>query len=159
MSFGRNVEECNEFVSSSIEQRAADLHDAVRDPSVKAILTVIGGYNSNQLLPFIDWNLISANPKVFCCCFDITALRALWQGRYGAVDQRAMSMYEVASVPGDGVLRISMKTWSKLVGKRHISNWSISLFACRRNNRISWCHSSSESRSSSQLIPPRSLER
>ncbi|MDO8444395.1 MAG: LD-carboxypeptidase, partial [bacterium] len=34
----------------------------------------IGGYNSNQLLRHIDWDLIKKNPKVFCGYSDITAL-------------------------------------------------------------------------------------
>lgn len=43
VSFGQHVLERDLFNSSSIESRIADLHDAFRDPQVKAILTVIGG--------------------------------------------------------------------------------------------------------------------
>ena len=45
-------------------------------PSVKrgAILTVIGGFNSNQLLRSIDWKLIQKNPKILCGFSDITVL-------------------------------------------------------------------------------------
>lgn len=79
LSFGRNVEVCDEFASSPVEYRIADLHDAFSDSGVKAILTVIGGYNSNQLLPYIDWDLIAANPKIFCGYSDITALTcSIW---------------------------------------------------------------------------------
>jgi len=51
-----------------------DLHDAFADDRVAGILTMIGGYNSNQLLPYIDWELIAANPKILCGFSDITAL-------------------------------------------------------------------------------------
>lgn len=79
LSFGRHVESCDDFSSSPIASRIADLHDAFTDPKVKAILTVIGGYNSNQLLPFIDWDLIRANPKILCGYSDITALTcSIW---------------------------------------------------------------------------------
>ncbi len=79
LSFGRHVESCDDFMSSSIDERIEDLHDAFEDPNVKAILTVIGGYNANQLLPFIDWDLIRANPKIFCGYSDITALScSIW---------------------------------------------------------------------------------
>lgn len=74
LSFGQHVESCDEFVSSSVEERITDLHDAFRDPNVKAISTAIGGYNSNQLLPFLDWGLMQANPKILCGYSDITAL-------------------------------------------------------------------------------------
>lgn len=60
--------------SSSIDSRIHDLHDAFLDPKVKAILTVIGGFNSNQLLDAIDWDIIRSNPKIFCGYSDITAL-------------------------------------------------------------------------------------
>ncbi|WML47848.1 LD-carboxypeptidase [Neobacillus sp. PS3-34] len=74
VSFGKNVNEHDEFFSTSIEERIVDLHDAFRDPKVKGILTVLGGYNTNQLLKNIDFNLIKENPKVLCGYSDITAL-------------------------------------------------------------------------------------
>lgn len=74
LSFGKHVEEEGDFVSSSIQSRIEDLHDAFRDKNVKAVITVIGGFNSNQLLRYIDWDLIQNNPKVFCGYSDITAL-------------------------------------------------------------------------------------
>jgi len=45
LSFGKHVSETDDFASSSIESRIEDLHDAFSDKSVKAILTVIGGFN------------------------------------------------------------------------------------------------------------------
>lgn len=74
LSFGKHVNESDEFVSSSVESRIADLHDAFADRNVKAIITVIGGFNSNQLLDYIDWDLARKNPKIFCGYSDITAL-------------------------------------------------------------------------------------
>ncbi|MDP1760189.1 MAG: LD-carboxypeptidase [Candidatus Woesebacteria bacterium] len=74
LSFGQHVEESNVFESSSIESRIADLHDAFRDKNIKAIFAVIGGFNSNQLLRYIDWDLIRQNPKILCGYSDITAL-------------------------------------------------------------------------------------
>jgi muramoyltetrapeptide carboxypeptidase LdcA involved in peptidoglycan recycling len=75
VSFGRHVEECDEFRSSTIESRISDLHEAFLDTSVKAVLTVIGGFNSNQLLKYIDYELIRKNPKILCGYSDITALQ------------------------------------------------------------------------------------
>ncbi len=47
VTFSGHVEESDEFTSSSIHARIEDLHEAFADPQVAAILTVIGGYNSN----------------------------------------------------------------------------------------------------------------
>src|SRR3990167_2363671 len=74
LSFGKHVEEKDDFCSSSIASRAEDLHEAFFDKNVKAIITVIGGFNSNQLLKYIDWKIIKDNPKIFCGFSDITIL-------------------------------------------------------------------------------------
>ncbi len=74
LSFGKHLEDKDEFVSSSVEARIEDLHNAFQDKNIKAIITVIGGFNSNQLLKYLDWNLIKNNPKIFCGFSDITAL-------------------------------------------------------------------------------------
>jgi muramoyltetrapeptide carboxypeptidase LdcA involved in peptidoglycan recycling len=74
LSFGKHADEIDEFNSSSIESRIEDLHDAFADKTVDAILTVIGGYNSNQLLQYIDYELIAQNPKIICGFSDVTAL-------------------------------------------------------------------------------------
>ena len=74
LSFGKHVEEIDDFASTTIESRIENLHDAFRDKNVKAVITVIGGFNSNQLLRYIDWDLIKNNPKIFCGYSDITAL-------------------------------------------------------------------------------------
>lgn len=85
MSLGAHVGECDEFNSSSVTSRLADLHDAFADRAVRGVMTVIGGFNSNQLLERIDWDLIAANPKVFCGFSDITALQAAMLARTGLV--------------------------------------------------------------------------
>ncbi|MFI7424096.1 S66 peptidase family protein [Nonomuraea sp. NPDC049684] len=85
LTYGRHVDEQDAFNSSSVASRVADLHDAFADPSVAAILTVIGGYNSNELLPHLDWELIRANPKILCGYSDITALQNAVLARAGLV--------------------------------------------------------------------------
>ena len=76
VSFARNTvdENWDRMGSTSIEKRVEDIHEAFADPKVKAVFTVIGGANSNQLLPYLDYNLIRTNPKILCGFSDITAL-------------------------------------------------------------------------------------
>lgn len=74
VTFSKNCEVIDEFASSSIEERINDLHQAFLDNEVKAIFTVIGGHNSNQLLKHIDYSIIKANPKILCGYSDTTAL-------------------------------------------------------------------------------------
>ncbi|MBL7051849.1 MAG: LD-carboxypeptidase [Nanoarchaeota archaeon] len=74
VSFSKNCKESDIFMSSSIQSRLDDLHEAFSDKNVKAIITVIGGFNSNQLLKYIDYELIKNNPKILCGYSDITAI-------------------------------------------------------------------------------------
>jgi len=85
VSFGRHVEEKDEFYSSGIESRVEDLHEAFADKNIKAIFTVIGGYNSNQLLKHIDWQLLKNNPKMLCGYSDITILNNAVYAKTGLV--------------------------------------------------------------------------
>lgn len=74
VTYGKNVYSHDALYSSSIQERIEDLHDAFRDKNVKGILAAIGGYSSNQLLQYIDYDIIKANPKIFCGYGDISAI-------------------------------------------------------------------------------------
>lgn len=71
--------------SASVEKRVEDIHTAFADKSVKAIMTIIGGANSNQLLKYLDYELIKNNPKIFCGFSDITALENAILAKTGMV--------------------------------------------------------------------------
>lgn len=87
VSFGNNVMNSinDNFKCASIEDRVSDLHDAFSNKNVKAILTVIGGYNVNQILDEIDYELIKNNPKILCGFSDITALTNAIYAKTGLV--------------------------------------------------------------------------
>lgn len=72
--FSKNAEEKDEFDSSSIGSRVSDLNEAFSDKNVKGILTVVGGFNVNQILKYLDYAVIKDNPKILCGYSDITAL-------------------------------------------------------------------------------------
>lgn len=74
VSFSKHIEEIDDFVSSSVNSRLEDLHEAFSDKSVDAIFTAIGGFSSNQLIDNIDYEIIKNNPKILCGFSDITCL-------------------------------------------------------------------------------------
>ncbi len=76
VTFSENVsrEENSLYGCASIEDRVKDLESAFKDKNVKGILTVIGGFNTNQILADIDYEIIKNNPKIICGYSDITAL-------------------------------------------------------------------------------------
>jgi muramoyltetrapeptide carboxypeptidase LdcA involved in peptidoglycan recycling len=85
VTFSKNHLEKDIFASSSVESRVSDIHDAFNDKKVKMISTVIGGFNSNQLLKYLDWDLIKNNPKIFCGYSDITVLTNAIYAKTGLV--------------------------------------------------------------------------
>jgi muramoyltetrapeptide carboxypeptidase len=72
--YDERVFERTRFVAGSASTRAALIEDAWRDPSVRAIIAIRGGYGSAQLLPIINPALLREAAKIFVGYSDITAL-------------------------------------------------------------------------------------
>lgn len=66
--------ESDGYRSGSIQQRAEELNQLIRDPDVRCIMSTIGGYNSNALLPYIDYEALKRDPKIIIGYSDVTAL-------------------------------------------------------------------------------------
>lgn len=75
LSFSEHYEEHDLAGSASIASRVADIHAAFFDEDVDAILCTIGGFNANELLPYLDYEKIAQHPKIFCGYSDTTAIQ------------------------------------------------------------------------------------
>lgn len=78
-----------EFIYNNPQKRAEDLMMAFKDKSIKAIFSCIGGDESIRILPYIDFNIIKNNPKIFIGYSDSTithliCLKAGLSSFYGA---------------------------------------------------------------------------
>lgn len=62
----------SEYIYQHPEKRAEDLMMAFLDPSIKGIIACIGGIDSVRMLPYIDFDVIHNNPKVFIGYSDST---------------------------------------------------------------------------------------
>ncbi|QXW31203.1 LD-carboxypeptidase [Aeromonas sanarellii] len=71
--------------SGSIAARAAELNALIRDPQVRAIMSVIGGNNSNSLLPYLDYEALKRDPKILIGYSDVTALLLGIHARTGLI--------------------------------------------------------------------------
>lgn len=61
-----------QYIYEHPEKRAEDLMQAFADPTIKGIFSCIGGDESVRLLPYIDYEVIRNNPKVFMGYSDTT---------------------------------------------------------------------------------------
>ena len=68
------------YYAGTVEHRLADLHAAFADKAIDGIVCTRGGWGSAELLPHLDAELVSANPKVFVGYSDHTALHT-WLAR------------------------------------------------------------------------------
>jgi muramoyltetrapeptide carboxypeptidase LdcA involved in peptidoglycan recycling len=61
-----------DWVRRNPQARADDLMQAFADPSIQGIISTIGGDDSIRILPYLDLDVIRANPKVFMGFSDTT---------------------------------------------------------------------------------------
>lgn len=74
-----------DWVRDNPQARAQDLMDAFASPDIDAIVASIGGEDAVRLIPYLDLEVIWANPKVFIGFSDTTALHlACWQAGLGS---------------------------------------------------------------------------
>ena len=77
------VWERDDYVAGDAATRARDLEALFADPEVDLIQCLGGGYGSAQTIPFLDFDLVAANPKPFVGYSDITALHVALRQRAG----------------------------------------------------------------------------
>ncbi len=62
------------YLAGSDRERAEDINAMFRRSDVKGIFPIQGGWGSMRVLPFLDFDMIRKNPKVFVGYSDITTL-------------------------------------------------------------------------------------
>ena len=60
--------------SGSAKERADNLMDFYRDEKIKAIYDISGGDLANEILPFLDYDVIARSPKAFWGYSDLTVV-------------------------------------------------------------------------------------
>jgi muramoyltetrapeptide carboxypeptidase len=74
VKLGEHVNDRHGYMAGRDEDRAADLNAMWRDPEVRAIVCLVGGYGSPRIVPLLDREAIATNPKLLLGYSDITAL-------------------------------------------------------------------------------------
>ena len=74
VTFPRNLLQEQGYLAGSDQHRYKTLSEMWRNPDVKGVIAVRGGYGSLRILPGIDYDLIREYPKILVGFSDITAL-------------------------------------------------------------------------------------
>lgn len=83
VKLGKNALRVTDYTAGTPAQRAADINAMFADPDVQAIMCMIGGNHSNQLVDLLDYELIRAHPKIFVGYSDATVLHHALRARAG----------------------------------------------------------------------------
>lgn len=73
------------YVAGSAQRRAAQLREAIVDPTIAAVVAARGGYGSAHLLPYLDLAEVRRTQTLLVGYSDITALLDTWTGLAGLV--------------------------------------------------------------------------
>jgi muramoyltetrapeptide carboxypeptidase len=82
---GGSVNESTLKHTTSISLRVNDIHNFVKDKNIGCIMAFWGGFNTNQILDYLDYSLIKKNPKIFIGYSDITSLTTAITAKTGLV--------------------------------------------------------------------------
>ncbi|MEA2519632.1 MAG: muramoyltetrapeptide carboxypeptidase [Chloroflexota bacterium] len=74
VKLGAHVNDRHGYMAGTDVDRAEDLHAALTDPDVDAIVCLQGGYGTPRLIPLLDEAAFAANPKALCGYSDLTTL-------------------------------------------------------------------------------------
>lgn len=74
IKYGKYLFSDRNYCAGTPQERANDINNMFLNKEIKAIFTVKGGDMANGVLPFLDFENIKNNPKIFCGMSDITLL-------------------------------------------------------------------------------------
>lgn len=87
------------------EVRAKELIGFFERPDIKAIVCMMGGATSSQLLRLIDYNVIARNPKIFCGMSDISHLHLAFLSK-----ANMLSLHGIELIAGFGAQKANPAT-------------------------------------------------
>lgn len=96
----------SEYLYSHPEKRAEDLMAAFSDSTIKGIFSCIGGNESVRMLPYIDYDVIRNNPKIFIGYSDSTVTHFICQ-------KAGVSSFYGASILADFAENVQMFDYTK----------------------------------------------
>jgi muramoyltetrapeptide carboxypeptidase len=81
--FGEYVKERYGYFSGTDQQRARDLNRFFENPDIDGIIAIRGGWGCARILPYLDFDMIARNPKVYCGFSDNTTLHMAFMSYCG----------------------------------------------------------------------------
>ncbi len=74
IKYGEHVRDRHGYFAGRDKDRAKDLNNMFGDPDIDGIVAVRGGWGCARILPYLDFEMIKNNPKIYCGFSDNTTL-------------------------------------------------------------------------------------
>lgn len=108
---GKHVFDQFRYMGGTDQDRAEDLNNFYRDPSIKAIFSSKGGSGSQRILPYLDYEVIKNNPKPLFGFSDVTAVQlGIYAKTQAPVVTGFTLMYDFKSGHIDGLVDSTLRT-------------------------------------------------
>lgn len=85
VKFAKNAFKNTLGYGASPQEKAEDINEMFADKEVKLIFCVSGGFNSNTVFEYLDYDLIKNNPKPLCGFSDSTSLENIIYSKTGVI--------------------------------------------------------------------------
>lgn len=104
----------NEYgYSASPESKAKDINEMFEDDEIKMLFCANGGFNSNSLFDYLDYELIKNNPKIICGFSDSTSLLNAIHEKTGLVTFHGPTLKSLTTWDTDYGFREVIKRFEK----------------------------------------------
>lgn len=97
IELSQNIHERFYYSAGTAKQRVDDLNSMFANKEIKAIICAIGGISSNQLLPYLNYDLIKKNPKIFIGYSDITTLLLAIYNKTGLITYHGPDVCDISN--------------------------------------------------------------
>jgi len=130
VKLGSHVRSVYGYLAGADQERADDLHEMFRDPEVKAVFALRGGYGATRILPLLDFDLLRRHPKILVGYSDITALLLSIYARSSLLTFHGpMAAVEFAVEPDPAMEELF---WDTVFGRKTAPSFAVAEAGARR---------------------------
>lgn len=123
VKFPRNLWPGREYLADTDENRGDETNLLLRDPEVKALIAVRGGYGCMRMIDNIDLSLVRDNPKLIVGFSDITVLQNYLYAKTGLVSLHGPVVASLGNADRASLERLYLcltGEWSQAIQVREI---------------------------------------
>lgn len=113
VKFSKNLFSNTNEYSSTAKEKAEDINSMFADRQVKMIWCAKGGENSNSVFQYLDYEVISKNPKIICGYSDITSLTNIITAKTGLVTFSGTNFKTIATDETDYSYKEAIKRFAE----------------------------------------------